>query len=108
MLFTSSQLISSCCHDVFCLVFPWLYVDFLCSFFLVVHAGTGCKDEDVHWWGHKHGFVSGGFLGTTKSCQSKDSQCLALYKRKMFAEEDQENLYKLVQVVPPFITTIVA
>ncbi|XP_008810116.2 PIN2/TERF1-interacting telomerase inhibitor 1 isoform X3 [Phoenix dactylifera] len=67
----------------------------------VVHAGTGLKDEDGHWWGHKHGFVSGGFLGTqiitAKSCQSKDSQCLALHKRKMFAEEDQENLYKLVQ-----------
>nr|XP_010933976.1 uncharacterized protein LOC105054209 isoform X3 [Elaeis guineensis] len=67
----------------------------------VVHSGTGLKDEDVHWWGHKHGFVSGGFLGTqfipTKSCQSVDSWCLALNKRKMFAEEDQENLYKLVQ-----------
>lgn len=67
----------------------------------VVHAGAGLKDEDVHWWGHKYGFVSGGFLGTQfitrKSCQPVDSQHLALNKRKMFAEEDQENLYKLVQ-----------
>nr|XP_010933975.1 PIN2/TERF1-interacting telomerase inhibitor 1 isoform X2 [Elaeis guineensis] len=67
----------------------------------LIFQEEGLKDEDVHWWGHKHGFVSGGFLGTqfipTKSCQSVDSWCLALNKRKMFAEEDQENLYKLVQ-----------
>ncbi|XP_073001052.1 G-patch domain-containing protein 1 [Typha latifolia] len=54
------------------------------------------KVEDANWWGHKHGFISGGFLGTQmstkKSCVDKDSN-----KRKTFAEEDQENLYKLVQ-----------
>lgn len=60
------------------------------------------KAEDAQWWGHNHGFISGGFLGTkshaTKSCLQKDSRSLASNKRNTFAEEDQENLYKLVQV----------
>lgn len=57
------------------------------------------KDEFAKWWGHNYGFVSGGFLGTQsrkrKSDSSKDSDSSNI--RKTFAEEDQENLYKLVQ-----------
>ncbi|KAK1264647.1 hypothetical protein QJS04_geneDACA024277 [Acorus gramineus] len=54
------------------------------------------------WWGHKHGFISGGFLGAQSHPRkplSKDS-CEAVNgpnKRVTFDEEDQENLYKLVQ-----------
>ncbi|CAL9156196.1 unnamed protein product [Musa hybrid cultivar] len=65
------------------------------------HPEVSLKAEDAQWWGHNHGFVSGGFLGTkshaTKSCLQKDSRFLASNKRNTFAEEDQENLYKLVQ-----------
>lgn len=63
----------------------------------------GPKDEAelAQWWGHKYGFISGGFLGaqsrTRKSGSSKDSEPLSTNTRKAFAEEDQENLYKLVQ-----------
>ncbi|KAL6006733.1 hypothetical protein ACLOJK_032226 [Asimina triloba] len=56
----------------------------------------------LEWWGHKHGFVSGGFLGAQSFVKlSKSSQHHAtaqpLDERTAFAEEDQENLYKLVQ-----------
>lgn len=63
----------------------------------------GAKDEElsVQWWGQKYGFISGGFLGAqsrpSKTCLSKDSQSLSSHKRKAFVEEDQENLYNLVQ-----------
>lgn len=63
----------------------------------------GLKDEEklAEWWGHKYGFVSGGFLGAQsrirKSGSSKESQSPSTNTRKAFAEEDQENLYKLVQ-----------
>ncbi|XP_071708284.1 G-patch domain-containing protein 1-like [Rutidosis leptorrhynchoides] len=47
------------------------------------------------WWGNKCGFVSGGFLGAqSRKRKSEDSQN---HKRTAFHEEDQENLYKLVQ-----------
>lgn len=50
------------------------------------------------WWGYKFGFISGGYLGA----QSKKRKAAAVNapsgkKRIGFAEEDQENLYKLVQ-----------
>ncbi|XP_076946268.1 G-patch domain-containing protein 1-like [Bidens hawaiensis] len=52
------------------------------------------------WWGYKFGFVSGGFLGAQsrkrKSSTTKDAENCN-NKRTMFHEEDQENLYKLVQ-----------
>nr|GMC98165.1 G patch domain-containing protein 4 isoform X1 [Ipomoea batatas] len=50
------------------------------------------------WWGHKFGFVSGGFLGaqSRKRKSSTDNQ-LDFSERTMFHEEDQENLYKRVQ-----------
>ncbi|KAF8780446.1 hypothetical protein HU200_001568 [Digitaria exilis] len=52
--------------------------------------------EDVNWWGHKFGFVSGGFLGAT-SRKKKSSRKDPANVRQTFAEEDQENLYNLVQ-----------
>ncbi|KFK40479.1 hypothetical protein AALP_AA2G001000 [Arabis alpina] len=45
------------------------------------------------WWGFKFGFVSGGLLGA-KSGKKKSSKS---NERKMFSENDQENLYNLVQ-----------
>ncbi|KAK6935432.1 hypothetical protein RJ641_035587 [Dillenia turbinata] len=64
-------------------------------------AAEGNDDSNVseNWWGHKHGFVSGGFLGAEskkrKLVQIKNAQ--NCNERKMFFEEDQENLYNLVQ-----------
>ncbi|XP_020592476.1 PIN2/TERF1-interacting telomerase inhibitor 1, partial [Phalaenopsis equestris] len=63
--------------------------------------GSKIEEKSEHWWGHKYGFVSGGFLGaqsrSSKALLVKDPQCLAFGTRKSFGEEDQENLYKLVQ-----------
>ncbi|KAJ1405975.1 G-patch domain [Sesbania bispinosa] len=51
------------------------------------------------WWGYKYGFVSGGYLGAEskkrKSLMSKSAK--NGLERTAFYEEDQENLYKLVQ-----------
>ncbi|KAL3743002.1 hypothetical protein ACJRO7_018326 [Eucalyptus globulus] len=60
----------------------------------------GKPDENLpDWWGSKYGFVSGGFLGARstrkKIVGSKDAG--KSYERTAFFEEDQENLYKLVQ-----------
>lgn len=61
--------------------------------------GTGIKDKSGQWWGQKYGFVSGGFLGSqsrsTKELLVKTS--LGSAERNTFGEEDQENLYRLVQ-----------
>lgn len=51
----------------------------------------------MNWWGHKFGFVSGGFLGA-KSRKNKYLRKDPANVRQTFAEEDQENLYNLVQV----------
>ncbi|XP_071697020.1 G-patch domain-containing protein 1-like [Rutidosis leptorrhynchoides] len=51
------------------------------------------------WWGNKYGFVSGGYLGAQskkrKLIISEDAQ--NHNKRTAFHEQDQENLYNLVQ-----------
>ncbi|PWA53647.1 D111/G-patch domain-containing protein [Artemisia annua] len=51
------------------------------------------------WWGNKFGFISGGFLGAQsrkrKSSTTEDVQDYT--KRTAFHEDDQENLYNLVQ-----------
>lgn len=65
------------------------------------------KDEGISpdWWGNKFGFVSGGFLGARsrkrKSSISEDAQDFT--KRTVFHEQDQENLYNLVQVCTPSV-----
>eukprot|EP00262_Sarcandra_glabra_P001163 TRINITY_DN11180_c1_g1_i1.p1 TRINITY_DN11180_c1_g1~~TRINITY_DN11180_c1_g1_i1.p1 ORF type:complete len:401 (+),score=87.54 TRINITY_DN11180_c1_g1_i1:77-1204(+) len=71
----------------------------------ISHAeGITDKDDSVQWWGHNYGFISGGFLGAesrAEKTRSKNSQCHsaahALDRKVGFAEEDQENLYNLVQ-----------
>ncbi|EOA34216.1 hypothetical protein CARUB_v10021727mg [Capsella rubella] len=50
------------------------------------------EEPSLDWWGFKSGFVSGGLLGA-KSGKKK----LKASERKMFSENDQENLYNLVQ-----------
>ncbi|XWS38300.1 hypothetical protein CRYUN_Cryun19dG0120000 [Craigia yunnanensis] len=60
----------------------------------------GNKAESVspEWWGHKYGFVSGGFLGeSTRKKSIKTGESKNLTERTVFFEDDQENLYKLVQ-----------
>ncbi|KAG0448999.1 hypothetical protein HPP92_027548 [Vanilla planifolia] len=62
--------------------------------------GIESKYQFKQWWGHKHGFVSGGLLGAESSnepLEQRYSQCLMPGKKNGFGEEDQENLYKLVQ-----------
>lgn len=57
------------------------------------------QDIPAGWWGHNFGFVAGGMLGA----ESKRKKALSSgidqepNKRKTFNEEDQENLYNLVQ-----------
>ncbi|KAL6986315.1 hypothetical protein U1Q18_019682 [Sarracenia purpurea var. burkii] len=50
------------------------------------------------WWGYRHGFVPGGFLGSEsrrmKSLPTQNAQ--NSQQRVTFHEDDQENLYKLV------------
>ncbi|CAI9755476.1 unnamed protein product [Fraxinus pennsylvanica] len=59
------------------------------------------KDQDVppEWWGRKYGFIAGGILGAEsrrkRALLSENSQ--NPNQRMTFNEEDQENLYKLVQ-----------
>ena len=61
--------------------------------------------DDVNWWGHKFGFVSGGFLGA-KSRKNKSLRKDPTNVSQTFAEEDQENLYNLVQVCMMHCTLI--
>ncbi|XP_057510555.1 G-patch domain-containing protein 1-like [Actinidia eriantha] len=60
------------------------------------NEGTKVSPE---WWGHNFGFVSGGFLGAEsrrkKSLSTENAQ--NSLERVAFHEEDQENLYNLVQ-----------
>ncbi|KAF5935314.1 hypothetical protein HYC85_026443 [Camellia sinensis] len=61
--------------------------------------GNESKDVSPNWWGYKSGFVSGGYLGAEsrrkKSLPTENGQ--NSWNRVAFHEEDQENLYKLVQ-----------
>lgn len=50
------------------------------------------------WWGHKFGFVMGGFLGAqNKQKKSSVEDQQGSSKRTTFCEDDQENLYNRVQ-----------
>ncbi|KAK9927121.1 hypothetical protein M0R45_024322 [Rubus argutus] len=57
---------------------------------------TTCKVIPPNWWGHKYGFIPGGLLGAElkrrKLEKSQNSN-----ERTMFYEDDQVNLYNLVQ-----------
>ncbi|TKY60667.1 PIN2/TERF1-interacting telomerase inhibitor 1 [Spatholobus suberectus] len=61
--------------------------------------GSKCPAITPEWWGYKYGFVSGGFLGAES--KKKKSMISGSAKngaeRTAFFEEDQENLYNLVQ-----------
>lgn len=56
------------------------------------------KDISPDWWGFKYGFVSGGLLGAESRRKLKN---VNPQERTAFHEDDQENLYKLVQVSTP-------
>ncbi|KAK9053119.1 hypothetical protein SSX86_029749 [Deinandra increscens subsp. villosa] len=56
----------------------------------------GAKQISPEWWGNKFGFVSGGLLGA-QSKRKKRLTSQSCNKRTAFHEDDQENLYKLVQ-----------
>ncbi|KMT12029.1 hypothetical protein BVRB_5g099880 [Beta vulgaris subsp. vulgaris] len=50
------------------------------------------------WWGYKLGFVCGGYLGAKSKKRKAAVDEVPIGKKKIgFAEEDQENLYNLVQ-----------
>ncbi|GMN31914.1 hypothetical protein TIFTF001_003464 [Ficus carica] len=56
--------------------------------------GNMLKDISPDWWGFKYGFVSGGLLGAESRRKLKN---VNPQERTAFHEDDQENLYKLVQ-----------
>ncbi|CAI8619500.1 unnamed protein product [Vicia faba] len=58
-----------------------------------------CPDIHPEWWGLKFGFVSGGLLGAAskKRKSSTSENAKAGMARTPFFEQDQENLYNLVQ-----------
>ncbi|GKB47696.1 hypothetical protein Tco_0898449 [Tanacetum coccineum] len=60
---------------------------------------TLVQKNSSNWWGNKFGFVSGGLLGAqSKKKKSRTSDVTQnCNKRTAFHEDDQENLYKLVQ-----------
>ncbi|XP_074317707.1 G-patch domain-containing protein 1 [Silene latifolia] len=50
------------------------------------------------WWGYKRGFISGGFLGAkSKRRKTASTEAPSNSKKIGFLEQDQENLYHLVQ-----------
>ncbi|KAF8413233.1 hypothetical protein HHK36_001209 [Tetracentron sinense] len=61
--------------------------------------GNTDRDVSLQWWGHKYGFVSGGFLGAQSTAKKSPlpENAQNFDNRVAFFEEDQENLYKLVQ-----------
>ncbi|GAY39188.1 hypothetical protein CUMW_042430 [Citrus unshiu] len=64
-------------------------------------CAEGMRIEDVspEWWGFKSGFVSGGYLGSnsTRKKATKTGDAQKINERTAFNEDDQENLYNLVQ-----------
>ncbi|XP_021671782.2 G-patch domain-containing protein 1 isoform X1 [Hevea brasiliensis] len=68
-------------------------------FYPGVHfAESKAEQVSKEWWGYKSGFVSGGFLGTqTTKKSNRTGNAQNFNERTGFLEEDQENLYKLVQ-----------
>ncbi|KAK6137425.1 hypothetical protein DH2020_028848 [Rehmannia glutinosa] len=62
------------------------------------------QDVPPEWWGHKFGFVTGGLLGA--EARRKKALLSGIDQnpngRTTFNEDDQENLYKLVQSLMSF------
>ncbi|XP_045820811.1 G-patch domain-containing protein 1 [Trifolium pratense] len=61
--------------------------------------GSKCPDIHPDWWGNKYGFVSGGFLGAASKKKKSSTSEIAKsgMARTPFFEQDQEDLYNLVQ-----------
>lgn len=61
--------------------------------------GSKCPDIHPEWWGNKFGFVSGGLLGAASKKKKSSTSEIAKsgMARTPFFEQDQENLYNLVQ-----------
>ncbi|XP_062074428.1 G-patch domain-containing protein 1 [Humulus lupulus] len=61
---------------------------------IIFAEGSMQEEISPDWWGFKLGFISGGFLGaeSRRKLQSENSKA-----RTAFHEDDQENLYNLVQ-----------
>ncbi|CAN0841197.1 G-patch domain-containing protein 1 [Linum grandiflorum] len=62
-------------------------------------SGNQVEELAPDWWGHKFGFVSGGLLGarSTKKKSTKKGDAENPKERTAFFEQDQEDLYNLVQ-----------
>ncbi|KAM1080065.1 hypothetical protein ACFX15_014212 [Malus domestica] len=58
--------------------------------------GEVCKEIPLDWWGHKYGFIRGGLLGAEMKRRKLEISQNG-NERKMFHEDDQVNLYNLVQ-----------
>ncbi|EXC34351.1 PIN2/TERF1-interacting telomerase inhibitor 1 [Morus notabilis] len=63
----------------------------------VFPEGNMQEDISPDWWGFKFGFISGGFLGAESRRKFKNGNAQNSKERTVFHEDDQENLYKLVQ-----------
>ncbi|CAN4077657.1 unnamed protein product [Withania somnifera] len=68
----------------------------------IIVADDACNEDQgvpPEWWGYKKGFVSGGFLGSQarKKKSSSSDKMRDFSDRTTFHEDDQENLYNLVQ-----------
>jgi hypothetical protein len=63
-------------------------------------TGSKCPEIQPDWWGNKYGFVSGGFLGAASKKKKSSTSEIAKSgtARTPFFEQDQEDLYNLVQV----------
>ncbi|CAL0312621.1 unnamed protein product [Lupinus luteus] len=61
--------------------------------------GIECPDIHPDWWGIKFGFVSGGLLGAERKRKKSMTSEIAKNgkERTAFFEQDQEDLYNLVQ-----------
>ncbi|KAF5734790.1 G patch domain-containing protein 4 isoform X2 [Tripterygium wilfordii] len=63
----------------------------------VSYAEGEKQDISADWWGNKYGFISGGFLGAKSVKRKSVNGAKNDNMRTVFHEDDQENLYNLVQ-----------
>ncbi|KAM1563731.1 hypothetical protein ACFX10_038113 [Malus domestica] len=63
---------------------------------VICPEGEACKEIPSDWWGHKYGFTRGGLLGAEMK-RRKLEMSENGNERKIFYEDDQVNLYNLVQ-----------
>ncbi|KAL5551992.1 hypothetical protein UlMin_002168 [Ulmus minor] len=64
---------------------------------IVFPEGNMLEEIAPDWWGFKLGFISGGFLGAESRKRLKSQTARNGNERTAFCEDDQENLYHLVQ-----------